>query len=138
MTLLFAFIAGLLFGLGLILSGMTNPDNIQNFLDIAGHWDPSLLFVMVGAIVVSAITFFWVKSRSISLLGEPLHLPTNTTIDRKLILGASLFGIGWGLVGFCPGPAIAAIITQTQEAGLFVISMIVGMLGFKLSKKSPL
>lgn len=135
MTLLFALIAGLVFGLGLILSGMTNPDNIQNFLDVFGTWDPSLIFVMVGAILVSVFSFLWMKSRPFSLLGVPLNTANNSSINQKLITGAALFGIGWGLVGFCPGPAIASIITQPQDAGLFVASMVVGMLGFKLTGK---
>jgi len=126
--LLSAFIAGLIFGLGLILSGMTNPENIQNFLDISGLWDPALIFVMVGAIAVSAVAFFLVKRTPNTILGEPINLPKNTTIDLRLIFGAALFGIGWALVGFCPGPALAAIITLPLEAGLFVASMLVGML----------
>lgn len=130
MQILIALLAGLVFGLGLILSGMTNPDNIQNFLDVSGNWDPALLFVMVGAILVSAIAFFWIKKRSSSLLGVPIQLPTNKIIDKKLIIGAALFGLGWGLGGFCPGPAIAALITQSEESGLFIVSMVVGMLVF--------
>ncbi len=135
MHMIIALIAGLVFGLGLILSGMTDPENIHNFLDISGNWDPALMFVMVGAISLSAFAFFWAKSRSQTILGEPLVLPVNTIIDRHLILGATLFGIGWGLAGFCPGPAVASIISQPHKAGLFLISMIVGMLVFHRFKK---
>jgi len=130
-----ALFAGLVFGLGLILSGMTDPENIQNFLDVSGNWDPALMFVMVGAIMLSAITFLWVKRRSHTILGEPLALPVNSTIDRRLVLGATLFGVGWGLAGFCPGPAVASLISQPQKAGLFVVSMIIGMLLFHALKK---
>lgn len=130
MKVIFAGFAGLVFGFGLILSGMTNPDNIQNFLDILGNWDPALLFVMVGAIFVSIFAFLWVKPRPTSLLGEPIQLPTNTVVDAKLMIGAALFGIGWGLIGFCPGPAIVALTIQPQEAGLFVVAMVGGMLLF--------
>lgn len=136
MKVIFAGFAGLVFGFGLILSGMTNPDNIQNFLDILGNWDPALLFVMLGAIFVSIFAFIWMKSRPTSLLGEPIQLPANTVIDAKLVTGAALFGIGWGLIGFCPGPALVALTIQPQEAGLFVVAMLAGMLLFKsLSRK---
>lgn len=135
MPLFIALLSGLIFGVGLILSGMTEPINIQNFLDITGRWDPSLMFVMVGAILVSAIAFLWIKPRPTSLLGTPLNLVKNTVVDYKLIAGAALFGIGWGLGGFCPGPAIASLTIQPAQAGLFVISMIIGMLTFKLASK---
>lgn len=130
MQIIVALIAGLIFGLGLILSGMTNPDNIQNFLDITGNWDPALLLVMVGAIMVSAVAFFWIKRSEASLLGEPVQLPSNKLVDTKLIAGATLFGIGWGLIGFCPGPAVVTLVIQPQVAGLFIVSMIGGMLVF--------
>ncbi len=135
MTLLFAFIAGLIFGLGLILSGMTNTANIQNFLDITGHWDPSLMFVMAGALMVSAVSFMLIKARSSSLLGVAIDLPKKSIIDQKLVTGAALFGVGWGLVGFCPGPAIVSLVTQPPQAGLFVISMVSGMLLFNVLNK---
>jgi len=135
MQIVIALITGVVFGLGLILSGMTNPENIQNFLDIFGNWDPALMFVMVGAILISAIAFWWIKSKHTPILGESIHLPSNKVIDAKLIIGATLFGIGWGLVGFCPGPAIASMINQPQEAGLFVLAMIVGILTFNRFKK---
>lgn len=130
MQLFVPLLAGLIFGFGLILSGMTNPDNIQNFLDIKGNWDPALLFVMIGAIMVSAVALFWIKKSRTSLLGEPVQLPSNKLVDTKLISGAALFGIGWGLIGFCPGPAIAALFTKPEEAGSFIVSMVLGMLVF--------
>lgn len=136
MQLFVALLAGLIFGVGLILSGMTNPDNIQNFLDITGNWDPALLFVMVGAIMVSAVAFFWIKKSETSLLGEPVQLPSNKLVDTKLIAGATFFGIGWGLIGFCPGPAIAALITQPEQASLFLVSMVAGMIIFKMVKRN--
>ena len=95
-----ALIAGLVFGLGLILSGMGNPAKVQNFLDIFGTWDPSLGLVMGGAIAVGLIAFTWAKRRKTSVLGEPMQLPTATVVDRKLLTGAAMFGAGWGLAGF--------------------------------------
>ena len=123
-----AFLAGLVFGLGLILSGMGNPAKVQNFLDVFGTWDPSLALVMVGAIAVAIFAFTWAKRRTTSLLGEPMQLPTATALDGKLLTGAALFGIGWGLAGFCPGPALMNLSTGQGEVWLFVAAMLVGML----------
>ena len=106
-----ALIAGLVFGLGLILSGMGNPAKVQNFLDIFGTWDPSLGLVMGGAIAVGLVAFTWAKRRKTSALGEPMQLPTATVVDRKLLTGAAMFGAGWGLAGFCPGPAVMNLAT---------------------------
>ncbi|WP_353235817.1 YeeE/YedE family protein [Diaphorobacter ruginosibacter] len=128
LSILCALIAGLVFGLGLILSGMANPAKVQNFLDIFGTWDPSLALVMAGAIAVGLIAFRWARHRKTALLGEPMQLPTATRIDVRLILGAAMFGIGWGLAGFCPGPALMNLFTMHQEVLIFVVSMIVGML----------
>ena len=135
MNLLLSFVSGLVFGLGLILSGMTDTANVQNFLDITGHWDPSLMFVMVGEIMVSTVAFLWIKGRSTSLLSLPINLSQNTVIDSQLMMGSALFGVGWGLVGFCPGPAIVSLTTQPQQAGLFVASMAIGMVAFNVIKK---
>ena len=123
-----AFVVGLVFGLGLILSGMGNPAKVQNFLDFFGLWDPSLGLVMGGAIVVGLLAFTWAKRRKTSALGEPMQLPTATAIDRKLLTGAAMFGAGWGLAGFCPGPAVMNLATLQTEVWLFVAAMVVGML----------
>ena len=128
LSILSALIAGLIFGLGLMLSGMGNPAKVQNFLDFFGTWDPSLALVMVGAIAVGLIAFSWAKRRKTALLGEPMQLPTSTRIDTRLLLGSAMFGIGWGLSGFCPGPALMNLLTMHKEVLIFVVSMIVGML----------
>ena len=122
-----ALIAGLVFVLGLILSGMGNPAKVQNFLDIFGTWDPSLGLVMGGAIAVGLIAFTWAKRRKTSALGEPMQLPTATVVDRKLLTGAAMFGAGWGLAGFCPGPAVMNLATLQMEVWLFVAAMLAGM-----------
>ena len=122
-----ALIAGFVFGLGLILSGMGNPAKVQNFLDIFGTWDPSLGLVMGGAIAVGLIAFTWAKRRKTSALGEPMQLPTATVVDRKLLTGAAMFGAGWGLAGFCPGPAVMNLATLQMEVWLFVAAMLAGM-----------
>ena len=123
-----ALLSGLIFGLGLILSGMGNPAKVQNFLDFAGSWDPSLALVMGGAIAVGLLAFTWAKTRSKALLGDAMQLPTSQAIDRKLITGSAMFGIGWGLAGFCPGPALMNLATLQSEVWLFVIAMLAGML----------
>lgn len=131
-TSLVALLAGLVFGLGLILSGMGNPAKVQNFLDIFGTWDPSLGLVMGGAIAVGLVAFTWAKRRAArnqpALLGDPMQLPTATAVDRRLLTGAALFGAGWGLAGFCPGPAVMNLATLQPEVWLFVAAMLVGML----------
>ena len=128
MVIFVALIAGLVFGLGLILSGMANPAKVQNFLDFFGAWDPSLALVMVGAIAVGLLAFTWAKKRTTSLLGEPMQLPTANAIDARLLVGAAMFGIGWGLAGFCPGPAVMSLLTGHQEVWWFVGAMLAGML----------
>ena len=122
-----ALIAGLVFGLGLILSGMGNPAKVQNFLDIFGTWDPTLGLAMGGAIAVGLVAFTWAKRRKTSALGEPMQLPTATVVDRKLLTGAAMFGAGWGLAGFCPGPAVMNLATLQMEVWLFVAAMLAGM-----------
>jgi uncharacterized membrane protein YedE/YeeE len=119
--------AGLLFGVGLILSGMVNPTKVQNFLDIFGTWDPSLAFVMGGAILVTAPGFWFVQKRSTPFFQDMFHLPTRNDIDARLTTGAALFGIGWGLGGLCPGPAITSLSFATSGVLVFVAAMLVGM-----------
>ena len=133
-----ALLCGLVFGLGLILSGMGNPAKVQNFLDFFGRWDPSLGFVMGGAIAVGLIAFTWAKRRKTALLGEPMQLPVSTVIDRKLLTGSALFGIGWGLAGYCPGPALVGITAGMESAVIFCGAMLAGMVLFGLwqSRKS--
>lgn len=123
-----ALLCGLIFGLGLILSGMGSPAKVQNFLDVFGTWDPSLGFVMGGAIAVGLIAFTWAKQRKTAVLGDPMQLPTSTAIDSKLLTGSALFGIGWGMAGFCPGPALMNLSTLNPEVWIFVAAMLVGML----------
>lgn len=127
MKLLSAFVAGLIFGLGLILSGMTDPSKVIAFLDLAGMWDPSLAFVMGGAIVVASIGFYFASRRSRAVLGDLMRLPTATRIDRRLVLGSLAFGVGWGLAGYCPGPALASLLSGRSEPLIFVIAMLAGM-----------
>ena len=120
-------ISGLIFGLGLIISGMTNPDKVIRFLDIAGMWDPSLMFVMIGGIAVAFVGFKFVQNKSQSVFDDPIHLPGTTHISKELVIGSLLFGAGWALAGFCPGPALVALGAGYKEAFIFVIAMIVGM-----------
>lgn len=121
------FLAGLLFGLGLVISGMVNPGKVIGFLDLAGGWDPSLALVMGGGLLVTVPAFRAVLRLPQPLLEKKFYLPTLTAIDRKLILGAVLFGLGWGIAGFCPGPALTALVSLDPTVGLFVLSMIGGM-----------
>jgi uncharacterized membrane protein YedE/YeeE len=134
--LITAFIAGLVFGLGLVVAGMANPAKILNFLDLAGNWDPSLLFVMVGAIAVGTIAFSVARRRTSSALGLPMQLPTARAIDARLVGGSLLFGIGWGLAGFCPGPAIVALGAGYAKAGAFIAAMLVGMAAVDLIERN--
>lgn len=128
----FALISGLVFGLGLILAGMANPAKVLAFLDLAGLWNPSLALVMCGAITVSAIAFAIAKERHLSYLGLTMQVPTNRIIDKRLIIGSLAFGVGWGLAGICPGPAIVLLGAGSVKGLIFVVSMIVGMGIFEL------
>lgn len=132
MTLLTALLSGLVFGFGLILSGMANPAKVIGFLDFAGRWDPSLAFVMAGAIAVGSVAFVIARKRTLSFLGGAMHLPTARDIDRRLVGGSLLFGIGWGLGGFCPGPGLVALGMGEMKALVFVAAMIAGMVIFEV------
>ena len=127
MRYLIALASGLVFGLGLIAGGMTDPAKVKAFLDLAGAWDPSLALVMGGAIAVGVVAFAVARRRSVSWSGEHMELPSNTVIDRRLVTGGVLFGIGWGIAGFCPGPALVALGSGLGSAGVFVLAMLVGM-----------
>lgn len=131
MSKLTAFVAGLIFGLGLLLAGMANPAKVLGFLDLAGAWDPSLALVMAGAIAVALLPFTLAKQRDQSLLGLPMQLPNKREIDRRLIGGSLLFGIGWGIAGICPGPAVAILLTGHWQVILFVAAMLIGMALFE-------
>jgi uncharacterized membrane protein YedE/YeeE len=131
-----ALFAGLLFSIGLMTSGTANPAKVLGFLDLAGSWDPSLAFVMVGAIAVGSLAFFVAKRRNSSFLGLPMQLPASTAITPRLILGSALFGIGWGLAGFCPGPALVALGAGYSKAVGFVAAMAAGMLAFELIERT--
>ena len=128
-------LAGLVFGLGLIVSGMANPAKVIGFLDLAGRWDPSLALVMAGAIAVGAIAFVIARTRTASLLDAPMKLPSEQRIDRRLLAGALVFGVGWGIAGFCPGPALVAIGMGSAKAVVFVVAMLAGMGIFQIAEK---
>lgn len=129
-----AFASGLVFALGLGLSGMTQPAKVTAFLDIAGKWDPSLSFVMMGAILVHVVFYRLIRRRPTPLFTSTFVIPTRTDIDARLVGGAALFGVGWGLGGFCPGPAITSLASGNTAVVTFVISMLVGMYLFKLTE----
>jgi len=128
MSALSAFAAGLVFGIGLILSGMTDPGKVIGFLDVAGPWDPSLAFVMGGAILVGFFAFRVAGKRPQAFLGGAMHLPQRRDIDNRLVGGSLVFGIGWGLAGFCPGPALVSFASGVDQAAVFVAAMLGGML----------
>ena len=135
MTLFASLLAGLVFGLGLIVSGMADPAKVLGFLDLAGAWDPSLAFVMAGAIALGALAFAVAKNRNVSLLGATMKLPTSRDIDRRLVIGSVVFGIGWGVAGFCPGPGLVALGMGEVKALVFVVAMLVGMGAFELLER---
>lgn len=132
MNLIVSLFAGLVFGLGLIVSGMANPAKVLAFLDLAGPWDPSLMLVMGGAIAVGFFAFRAAARRTETLLGAPLSLPQPGRIDRRLLSGSVLFGIGWGLAGICPGPGVVLLGTGQAEGAVFVLALLAGMGGFEL------
>lgn len=127
-----ALACGLIFGFGLSLSQMINPAKVQGFLDITGNWDPSLALVMIGALTVTFITFKWILKRPTPVLDEFFYVPKNKQIDKPLLLGASIFGVGWGMSGYCPGPSIAGLGILSIEAVIMVISIYFGFYAHKL------
>ena len=129
------FVLGLTFGLGLLISGMTDPGKVQGFLDLAGAWDPSLAFVMGGGVIVGLLGFSLAKKRTMSISGAPFQWPEMFQIDRPLVLGSLMFGVGWGLAGFCPGPALVAMAFGSDKALVFVLAMTVGIVMFDRFKK---
>ncbi|MCH8498740.1 MAG: YeeE/YedE family protein [Marinobacter sp.] len=131
-----ALFAGVLFGLGLLLSGMANPEKVLGFLDIAGAWDPSLALVMAGAIGVGVIAFALAGKQQRSALGAEMKLPRARHIDRRLVIGGLLFGAGWGIAGFCPGPALVALGAGEGKAFIFVAAMVAGMGLFEVIERS--
>ena len=135
MLMLSSLLAGLVFGLGLIVSGMANPAKVLGFLDLAGPWDPSLAFVMAGAIAVGFLAFLLAKKRRLSFLGAEMRLPPAGRIDRRLVAGSLLFGAGWGLAGFCPGPGLVALGMGEPKAAVFVLAMLAGMAIFELLER---
>jgi uncharacterized membrane protein YedE/YeeE len=127
MTIFASWLAGVIFGLGLIVSGMADPAKVLGFLDLAGAWDPSLAFVMAGAISVAAVAFAMARKRTVSFLGAAMNLPKTRRIDRRLVAGSLMFGIGWGVAGFCPGPGLVALGMGEIKALVFVVAMLAGM-----------
>lgn len=132
MTTIVSMLVGMIFGFGLILSGMVNPAIVLSFLDIAGNWNPSLLWVMGGAMSVSAIAFAVAKKRKKSYLGIPIQIPITTQIDHRLLIGSFFFGVGWGIAGICPGPALVLVGSGSANAIVFLIAMMTGMLLFEM------
>ena len=128
MPLIYSLLAGVIFGAGLTLSDMVNPARVLNFLDVAGHWDPTLMFVMAGGLAVTTLGYKWIFRRSSPVADDRFHLPTRRQIDLPLVGGAALFGVGWGLAGICPGPALADLVTLQPKVLLFVAAMLVGMI----------
>jgi len=128
MRFLTALLAGILFGGGLLLAGMTDPANVLGFLDVLGEWRPQLALVMAGAALVAAPAFYWMRKRQRSVLGDPVTLPDRTTIDRPLLVGAGIFGVGWGLAGICPGPGIVLLTSGRPVAWLFMLAVAAGSL----------
>ncbi len=135
MSVLLSFVFGLIFGLGLIVSGMSNPAKIIGFLDLAGVWDPSLIFVMAGAIAIGIVAFTLARRRERSLLGAPMQLPTARDIDRRLVAGSALFGIGWGLAGICPGPALVLLGSGSAKGIVFTLALLAGMALFEVQQR---
>lgn len=136
MRLAFAALSGVVFGAGLAVSQMTNPAKVLSFLDVAGAWDPSLAFVMAGAVAVSGLAYAVARCRSTTWLGGAFHVPTVSGVDFRLLAGATLFGAGWGLAGFCPGPAIAASVAGAPPVWIFLGALVVGTDVFRLAERA--
>ncbi len=136
MALLTYFLSGALFAIGLAISGMTRPDKVVGFLDVTGAWDPSLAFVMGGAVLVNVALFYPTLRRKKPVYGAKFGIPTRRDIDGRLVGGAALFGIGWGLGGFCPGPGLASLSTLSVQALVFVGAMVGGMFAFKFAQQA--
>jgi uncharacterized protein len=128
MSLIFSLLAGVIFGAGLTLSDMVNPARVLNFLDVAGHWDPTLIFVMAGGLAVTTLGYKWIFRRNSPVADDKFHLPIRQRIDLPLVSGAALFGVGWGLAGICPGPALADLVTLEPKVLMFVAAMLGGMI----------
>ncbi|KXJ44667.1 MAG: transporter [Cycloclasticus sp. Phe_18] len=131
-----ALLAGIIFGVGITLSGMVDPNKVVNFLDVAGDWDPSLMFVLGGGVITTTIAYRFIFAQNKPLFAEDFHLPTLLKIDTKLLFGSALFGVGWGLIGYCPGPAVASIGFRFEEPLIVVVSMLAGILLFKVTSKA--
>jgi uncharacterized membrane protein YedE/YeeE len=136
MVNIIALISGLIFGVGLILAGMANPDKVLSFLDITGAWDPSLALVMAGAIGVGSLAFTVARKLNRSYLGLPMNLPASRGIDKRLVLGSLAFGIGWGMAGICPGPALVLLGSGSVKGMVFVAAMLLGMGIFEILERS--
>lgn len=137
MVLLMAWVSGIVFGMGIILSGMVNPAIVLAFLDITGRWDSSLIWVMAGAVAVSSIAFAIAKKRKKNYLGGSMQIPGVTKIDARLIMGGIMFGVGWGIAGICPGPALVLVGSGSVEAIIFLIAMLLGMGIFEVNQQKP-
>ncbi len=135
--ILAALVSGFIFGLGLMLSQMTNPNKVLNFLDVTGQWDPSLLFVLGGAVVTTTLLYRKIFTIETPVLETRFYLPETTAIDRALIFGALFFGVGWGIIGYCPGPALASLGVRFYDPLIVITAMIFGMMGYRfLSRKN--
>ncbi|MBP0447806.1 YeeE/YedE family protein [Roseomonas sp. SSH11] len=132
---LIALVSGLLFGLGLVVSQMVNPEKVLNFLDVSGNWDPSLAFVMGAAVLAAALGFTLAKRRQAPLYAPSFSGPTKTKVDARLVVGSLIFGTGWGLVGYCPGPVLASFLWAGAPAVVFLVAMLVGMAAFSITDK---
>ncbi|HAI96613.1 MAG: transporter [Cycloclasticus sp.] len=133
--ILSALLAGGIFGVGITLSGMVDPNKVVNFLDITGNWDPSLMFVLGGAVITTTVMYRFVFARGKPIFDEDFHLPTVLKIDARLLIGSALFGIGWGLIGYCPGPVVASLGFRLEEPLIVVVSMLAGLLLYKVTSK---